>query len=124
MAMAVHMGIPIPTTRTKIRTPTLRTVMAEMVNGSPLPSWLSATDVPELVGELYGEVRKGHVLYGRKMQTLARSEREDDVLFEDIDTGDLWVVHLTWSRREKPPFPWASQIKDVSELAGEDEDVD
>lgn len=96
--------------------------MAEMVKGAPLPPWWSAQNVPELVGELYGEVRKGHVLYGRKMRTLARSERDDDVLFEDIDSGELWVVHLTWSRREKPPFPWAKQIADVTELADDQED--
>ena len=77
-----------------------------------------------MTAELYREVRDGHVLCGRNMRTLARSGRQDDVLFEDIDTGELWVVHLTWSRREKPPFPWAYQIKDVTELAEDDDDDD
>lgn len=99
--------------------------MAETLNGHPLPSWWT-TDVSDLTGELYGEVRKGHVLYGRKMRTLARSGREDDVLFEDTETKELWVVHLTWSRREKPPYPWAKHIADVTELNydGDDEDED
>lgn len=121
MDMGAPTGMPIPTIRMKIQTPTSRTVMAEMIRGVPLPpSWTA--QVSDLTAELSRELRAGHVLRGRNMRTLARSGRQDDVLFEDIDSGELWVVHLTWSRREKPPFPWATQIKDVTELADDSED--
>ena len=83
-----------------------------------------SAQVSDMTSELCREVRDGHVLYGREMRTLARSERQDDVLYEDIETGELWVVHLTWPHNDSPPWPMVRKITDLTELADDIEEVE
>ena len=71
--------------------------------------WHSVTNADESKGleeELRREVRRGHELYGAAVRAVARRLECDDVLFSIEDgSGRVAVVHLTWSPRERPPWP-------------------
>lgn len=77
-----------------------------------LVPWQSVTNDPSqaagMARELARELSTGHPLYGLPVQTLARRQDCDDVLFAVEDgSGRVAVVHLTWSHSppERPPWP-------------------
>lgn len=72
--------------------------------------WWVQDDMSFLLEELGRELPAGHPLEGRDLAPMARCERNDDVLFHD-GKGFL-VVHLTWSKSNKPPFPLFREIED------------
>ena len=59
---------------------------------------------------LRAEVAAGHPLFGVDVQTVGRSEARDDVLYRLAD-GRWALVHLTWHRPDRPPWP-ATKIFD------------
>lgn len=63
-----------------------------------------------LNAQLAQEIRQNyeHVLYGKQVNTIARREDNDDVLFEVLDSDFKYAkVHLTWrqSSEKDPLFP-------------------
>jgi len=74
-----------------------------------LDPWHSLADAAESQGleeELQSELRRGHELFGVAVRAIARRIDCDDVLFSLEDgSGRVAVVHLTWSSRERPPWP-------------------
>jgi hypothetical protein len=72
----------------------------------------------ELAAELRREVAKGHPLFGQEVAIVARCTARDDVV---AATGDnRWVlVHLTWRRRERPPWPIATFFDTATALEAE-----
>ena len=72
--------------------------------------WWVQDDMSFLLDELERELPAGHQLERRGLAPMARCERNDDVLFHD-GKGFL-VVHLTWSKSNKPPFPLFREIED------------
>jgi hypothetical protein len=67
--------------------------------------WEAVTDYAQefLTEELSQEVAPGHVLYGRPVRVVAKCRRCDDTV---VRVGALWaVVHLSWSRPDRPPWP-------------------
>ena len=49
-----------------------------------------------LSGQLKKEISKNHLLFDKKVETLARRQDNDDVLFL-VEDNSYAVVHLTWS---------------------------
>ncbi|WP_190811668.1 hypothetical protein [Flagellimonas sp. S3867] len=49
-----------------------------------------------LSGQLEKEIGKSHILFDKKVKTLARRQDNDDVLFL-VEDNSFAVVHLTWS---------------------------
>jgi hypothetical protein len=80
----------------------------------PLPEPWYWTD-QDLSGQLYKEITNEHILFGKKVKTLARRQDKDDVLYE-VDNSDLKyaVVHLTWSENfhEDGNFPITTVYED------------
>ena len=71
-----------------------------------------------LEAQLEREVPPGHVLFGRRMQAVARRQDCDDVLFVSIDVTPtiVAVVHLTWSKRgESSDLPSAQLYSSIAE---------
>lgn len=55
--------------------------------------------------ELESEVGAGHLLYGLKLEPIARADGRDDYLFA-LEDGRVAEVHLTFANRpERPPWP-------------------
>lgn len=76
-----------------------------------LVPWHSVAEDPAQVEgmerELLRELAEGHSLYGLPVRTLARRQDRDDVLFAIEDgSGQVAVVHLTWTRNPPDPLPW------------------
>jgi hypothetical protein len=77
-----------------------------------LVPWHPVTDDPGQVAamkqELQRELAPAHPPFGLPMRTLGRRQASDDVLFAVEDgTGQVAVVHLTWTHSppELPPYP-------------------
>ena len=58
-----------------------------------------------LEGQLRLEVSRGHVLYGAKVELIARRGDTDDALFA-LGDGRVADVHMTWSKRPEPDPRW------------------
>jgi hypothetical protein len=75
---------------------------------NPLPENWTAVD-PEsgqnLLAELKRELPPGHALHGQRLRAVGRSRSQDDVLFESLDQGTAFVVHLAWSAETDPRWP-------------------
>ncbi|WP_113652765.1 hypothetical protein [Pedobacter namyangjuensis] len=57
--------------------------------------------------QLASELSPGHILYGKKVRTLARREDNDDVLFNVMNAEFTFaVVHLTWSENTDEGGKW------------------
>lgn len=77
-----------------------------------LVPWHSVADAPAQAAgmerELARELSTGHPLFGLPVRALARRQDCDDVLLVIEDgTGQVAVVHLTWTHTppERPPWP-------------------
>ncbi len=66
-----------------------------------------------LTAELRAEVAIGHPLHGVDVAAIGFSTARDDVLFRLAD-GRWAVVHLTYARPEKPPWPHTTFLNSVA----------
>jgi hypothetical protein len=65
--------------------------------------------------EISGEVSDGHPLAGLKFEVVGRSFARDDALIRLPD--DRWaVVHVTWTRPERPPWPATEFFESATEV--------
>jgi hypothetical protein len=72
------------------------------------------------LAELGRETNEGHPLHGSKPLILARCHHCDDVLIEV--EGRLAVVHLTYAKDERPPWPrtqWFESGHEAESYMGE-----
>jgi hypothetical protein len=69
-----------------------------------------------LQAELFRKITPGHILHGRTVSVVARSQARDDVLVA-IEDDDTWaLVHLTWrSEPEVPPWPMTTTFGSLSD---------
>jgi hypothetical protein len=85
-----------------------------------LPDGWYTVDSEAFAAQLRREVSKGHQLYGRALQAIAKRDDRDDALFV-APSGELFVVHLTWRQgAEPPPWPlivWESTAHTMEEFA-------
>ena len=79
--------------------------------------WEAVSDPESLDDELRAELAEGHVLHGRPARAIGRRQGYDDFVFELTDTGEVAAVHLTWSRPDRPPWPWAEVFASFDEWA-------
>ncbi|HTL07412.1 MAG TPA: hypothetical protein VL307_04105 [Chitinophagaceae bacterium] len=78
--------------------------IVELIPGDKLhllePWHLLVDPDPGLGQELYKEISKNHILYGEKVNAIARRQDNDDVLFELVDRKNKYaIVHLTWKSK-------------------------
>jgi hypothetical protein len=67
---------------------------------------VSFDESTKLEAELRRELANGHALFRQAVRAVARRIDIDDVLFSLEDGSNrVAVVHLTWSARERPPWP-------------------
>jgi hypothetical protein len=67
--------------------------------------WYS--DNSNMEAELERELIHGHILYGKKVKTVARRQDNDDVLFEVFDADYKFAkVHLTWIMKPETSSAW------------------
>jgi hypothetical protein len=87
-----------------------------------LPNGWSAIEQPELatglLAELARELPAKHILRGRQLEAIARSESSDDVLFASVG-GDapFFLVHLTWNVETDPNWPHTVAYGSIAEFA-------
>lgn len=65
-------------------------------------------------GEAGREVAPGHLLFGQRLQAVAKCAGCDEVVFStDVDGAPAFArVHLTWSGQEEaPPWPLCSTFR-------------
>jgi hypothetical protein len=74
-----------------------------------------AKERERLLAELRAEVVDGHPLHGVDLVVVGRSYRQDDVLFA-LNDGRWAVVHLTFARPDRPPWPSTSFYDSVEAL--------
>ena len=66
--------------------------------------------------ELLTEITKDHILHNRQWIVIARRMDNDDVIIE-LSTGEIAVVHLTWScKPECEGFPRTTIFRDKNEF--------
>lgn len=70
-----------------------------------------------LVSQLKREISTNHILFEKKVETLARRQDNDDVLFL-VDNSSFTVVHLTWTNNSHNDvrFPICEQYVSWKEL--------
>lgn len=82
-----------------------------------LEPWDSlCTEASSFEKELYSEVGKQHILYGKKVKAIGRRYDCDDILFKVCDSElSFAVVHLTYSnkREEDSKYPRTKIYKDL-----------
>ncbi|MEM6623202.1 MAG: hypothetical protein AAF674_13300 [Pseudomonadota bacterium] len=83
---------------------------------SDLPDGWTVCGDRFFAAEAAREIKEGHHLWGRALHTLACRVGDDDTLFADAETGELFVIHLTYSTAERPPWPNYHSLSDLSEL--------
>lgn len=73
------------------------------------PTWTEVDQqtADTLAAQLRKEVSKGHPLWDVPFSITNRCGSCDDVLLKRADTNEQWVCHLTWSGRQKAPWPTA-----------------
>ncbi|WP_354697204.1 hypothetical protein [Paraconexibacter sp. AEG42_29] len=71
--------------------------------------WVAPGDAEKLASalddELRRELKRGHELFDRDLLAIAKRDANDDVLFADPASPEVFVVHLTWSGHGTPPWP-------------------
>ena len=73
----------------------------------------------DLNDQLASELSSRHLLYKKKVQTLARRNDNDDVLYQVANTDfEFAVVHLTWSESidREGKWPTVKTYKDWKDL--------
>lgn len=76
-------------------------------------SWIpvDARTSDSLVAELQRELSPRHVLFGHRVRAIARSEAQDDVLFESLaNPPAVFVVHLTWKPETEADWPFTTRF--------------
>lgn len=71
------------------------------------------------VVELNKEIGHDHFLYGKKVCAVAKCEFNDDVLFvaeNEIEQGNYYIVHLTYSAYNTDGFPRYEELADINEV--------
>jgi len=70
-----------------------------------------------LSGQLEKEISKNHVLFDKNVETLARRQDNDDVLFL-VEENTFAVVHLTWGNNSHNDghFPISEQYDTWEDL--------
>jgi hypothetical protein len=91
------------------------------------PEGWSAVDddahTAELDAELKREVSRGHELHGLDLRALGRRDKTDDVLFAFLGSDEVAVVHLTYRKNDRPPWPSTTRYSTYAEfVANEPED--
>ena len=83
-----------------------------------------------IMKELTLEIHEGHVLYGKRLELIARNTTNDDLILE-LDDGSIAVTRLTWKgKQEVNEFPltriypnsknfWNQEMKQVILKYGE-----
>lgn len=68
-----------------------------------------------LLAELHREIGPNHLLHGRAVSVVARSQANDDVIVV-MDDKTWAIVHLTWrSAPEVPPWPMTTVFGSLSD---------
>lgn len=68
-----------------------------------------------LLAELHREIGPNHLLHGRTVSVVARSQDNDDILVV-VDDKTWAIVHLTWrSAPEVPPWPMTAVFGSLSD---------
>ncbi len=84
-----------------------------------LEPWnLLCTEPSSFEEELYREIGKDHILYGKKVRTIGRRYDKDDFLYiVDDSQFSLAVVHLTYCHHteENLDFPITKLFKDLDD---------
>ena len=71
------------------------------------------------VVELNKEIGHDHLLYGKKVCAVAKCESNDDVLLvaeNEIEQGNYYIVHLTYSAHNTDGFPRYEELADINEV--------
>ena len=73
-----------------------------------LEPWDSiCTDPIYFEKELYNEIGRKHILYGKKVSAIGRRYDCDDILFQVSDSSFiLAVVHLTYAKKTEDSMQW------------------
>lgn len=82
-------------------------------------TWFEPSNKLAFENQLCKELIPEHPLYGKKLYVVAKSERNDDVLFSDL--YDYYLIHLTWAMGTKD-YPHYQRIKAESILSYLEED--
>lgn len=61
--------------------------------------------VLSLNDELNREIAIYHPLGGKKLNAIARSEACDDVLYQDLESHQYYLLHLTWAKEKNSKYP-------------------
>jgi len=78
--------------------------MEDFDKSKELPDSWYWTD-KNLTNQLEKEINENHILYGKKLRTLACRQDNDDALFL-IDNKRLAIVHLTGSDKKQTDNKW------------------
>lgn len=93
----------------------------DMINW--LEPWESLCTAPDsFESELYNEVGRNHILFGKKVSAIGRRYDCDDLLFRVFDSEfNYAVVHLTYSKKTKvtPQYPKTTVYKDLGSWVNE-----
>lgn len=65
--------------------------------------------------ELKREINPGHPLYGQTLDTIAKSESDDNIIVV-LEDGKYAIIHLTYSENEDVKFPYFLQFNSRSAL--------
>lgn len=88
-----------------------------------LEPWGSVNSDPDYFEkELYNEVGKNHILYGKKVSAIGRRYDCDDILFQVFDSKFIYVVvHLTFTRKTEDSiqYPKTTTYKDLNSWINE-----
>lgn len=76
------------------------------------PQWESVNQIDAAGYEyqLRRELDEGHVLFGRDCLVIASCTACDDIMLEDVITGQRYVCHLTYGEKQAPPYPWTVEF--------------
>ncbi|NRF96321.1 hypothetical protein HQN89_36870 [Paenibacillus frigoriresistens] len=61
--------------------------------------------VLSLIDELKRELTSHHQLSGKMLNAVAQSEACDDVLYQDKESKQYYLVHLTWAKEKSIEYP-------------------
>lgn len=70
-----------------------------------------------LSNELKQELSEHHPLSGKALLAVARSEANDDVLYLDEQSGQYWLVHLTWTKETSDQYPLIKMFSSLEDFA-------